>query len=106
MDNEELIKRIGWYEKKYGPYIEKRGQHNWKNLFRKPNVYEYTIFFMMMMSFFLAFAYYIDINNCQETLRKWKPIIEFYQSPPTNQIDFSIDIQGDENMKPIHDSLE
>ncbi len=106
MDNEELIKKITWYEKKYGPYIEKRGEHNWKNLFRKPNFYEYTIFFMMMMSFFLVWAYYHDINSCQETLREWKPIVEFYASPSTNQFDLSIDIQGEENMNFIDDSLE
>lgn len=69
LSQEELEKRIQWYEKRYGPYIEKRGFHNWKNLFRWPNTYEWTILAMLLMSLFIAFAYQSDVKSCQDTLR-------------------------------------
>ncbi len=59
---ERKDKIIKWYEKRYGPYIEKRGIHNWKNLFRKPNIYEIVILFMLVMFFVLIFAYVHDIK--------------------------------------------
>jgi hypothetical protein len=62
----ELKKRLDWYEKKYGPYIEKRGlKDNWKNLFRKPTLLEWTILFMLIMGLFSAWAYQRDIKACQ-----------------------------------------
>ena len=64
MDNQELEKRVEWYEKRYGPYVEKKGLHNWKNLFRKPNLYEIIILVMLLSSFFLLWAYKNDIQSC------------------------------------------
>lgn len=65
---EEYKKKLEWYEKKYGPYIEKRGLHNWRNLFRKPNLLEWTILFMLVMSLFIAWAYQQDTHLCRDTL--------------------------------------
>jgi len=63
MEKEELEKRIKWYENKYGPYIEDRGLHNWKNLFRKPSLYEIVILSMVILSLFMYWAYSVDVNN-------------------------------------------
>lgn len=68
---EELIKRLNWFEKKYGPYIEKRGIHNWRNLFKKPTVQEWTILFMLILMFFLTLAYQRDIALCQEIIKNY-----------------------------------
>ena len=68
---EELIKRLNWFERKYGPYIERRGIHNWRNLFRKPTVNEWTILFMLILSFFLTLAYQRDVALCQEIIKNY-----------------------------------
>lgn len=65
-----LEKRLKYYEDKYGPYIEKRGLQNWRNLFRKPNMLEWTIFFMLVMGLFIAWAYHNDISQCQEVINQ------------------------------------
>ena len=49
LDREELIKRVSWYEKKYGSYVEKRGVGNFKNLFKMPTMNEWIIFFMIII---------------------------------------------------------
>lgn len=66
MDNDELTKRVKWYEKQYGPYIEKRGltKQNVKNLFKWPTLQEWTILVLIMMALFLGWAYKTDINAC------------------------------------------
>jgi hypothetical protein len=78
MDNflsrQELEKRVSWYEKKYGPYIGDRGLKNWKNLFRRPNIYELTILFMLLMSFFIAWAYIHDVSMCREFIKEQENI--------------------------------
>lgn len=66
MDNEELEKRLCWYEKKFGPYIEKRGLHNWKNLFRKPTILEWTIFFLLILALLLGWTYQHDVSIYQK----------------------------------------
>lgn len=66
MDNEELQKRLKWYENKYGYYVEKRGLNNWQNLFRSPNLLEWTILFMLIMVLFISWAYQYDIKECRE----------------------------------------
>lgn len=77
MDNDiELKKRLEWYEKRYGAYIEKRGLGNWRNLFRKPNIYEWTILFMLIMSYFIAWAYSHDVKACHETLNNLDAVCE------------------------------
>lgn len=70
MEDETVILRqkLSWYEKRYGPYIEKRGIHNFQNLFRKPTLMEWTILFMTFMALFIAWAYQTDIAACQETV--------------------------------------
>ena len=60
--------KVAYYEKTYGPVIEKRGLHNWKNLFRKPNIYEWTILVMILMSLFIFWAYKEDVSVCQDFL--------------------------------------
>lgn len=70
LDLEEAKKRLNWYEKKYGPYIERRGLHNFKNLFRMPNLYEWTILFMLFLTLFGAYAYKMDIQTCREFINR------------------------------------
>jgi len=68
LPKEELEKRVNWYSKKYGPYIDKRGLNNWKNLFRKPTLLEWTILVMLLMGIFMAFAYQMDNASCGEVM--------------------------------------
>lgn len=63
LTREDLEKRLEWYQKKFGPYIEKRGTHNFKNLFRKPNIYEWTILAMMILVLGMFFVYSLDVQN-------------------------------------------
>lgn len=70
LSREELEKRLKWYEKKYGVYIEKTGLHNWKNLFKRPTLYECTILFMLLMGLFMGWAYQRDVALCREVLAK------------------------------------
>ena len=79
LSREELTARLKWYENRYGPYITSRGIHNWKNLFRKPNYYEWIILVMLMMSLFIAWAYQHDISACREYMAQETIIIK-----PTN----------------------
>jgi len=57
---------LEWYKKKYGPRIEKRGMHNVKNLFRKPNLNEWLVFFCIVMCLTLTVAYKMDMRACNE----------------------------------------
>jgi len=57
-----------WFKNKYGPYIKKRGLHNWKNLFKKPTLMEWTVLFMIIMALFIAFAYQQDTKLCREAM--------------------------------------
>jgi len=68
MDNKELEKRVKWYERKYGPYIEKRGLNNWKNLFKKPILLEWVILAMIIMAIFMAFAYQSETAQCRDVI--------------------------------------
>ncbi len=68
LTNEEMKRKLDWYTKKYGPYVEKRGLGNWRNLFVIPNNYEWTILFMLVMSLFIAWAYQVDTSACREAL--------------------------------------
>jgi len=67
LSKEELEKRLKWYSKKYGSYVEKKGFHNWKNLFRRPNNYEWTILFMLFIVVIVIPATYNrDFSKCRE----------------------------------------
>lgn len=70
LDLEESKKRLLWYEKKYGPYIEARGLNNFKNLFRKPTLYEWTILFMLILTLLGAYAYNRDISVCHKFIEE------------------------------------
>ncbi len=48
--------------------FEKRGLHNWRNLFRKPTLQDWLIFFMLVMILFLAWAYQRDITVCKSSI--------------------------------------
>jgi len=37
--------------------------HNWKNLFRKPTLYECIILVMLILALFMWWAYSIDTDN-------------------------------------------
>jgi len=95
MNEDELIKRIKWYEKKYGPYITKRGFKNWRNLFRMPNMYEWTILLMIILSIFMAWAYTNDIAQCKETLNNLDVVCVSYCGSQTNQMpDLGLNLSG------------
>lgn len=70
MNEDELKKKLEWYEKNYGPYIEKRGfySENFKNLFKKPRLNDWIVFVMLVLTLLTAFASYHDINTCHNTL--------------------------------------
>jgi hypothetical protein len=67
-DLEEANKRIAWYEKKYGPYIENRGLGNWKNLFKRPSMNDWIVLVLLIMAIGLAFAYQHDTEVCRSYL--------------------------------------
>lgn len=79
MDKKELEKRLIWYEKRYGPYIEKRGLKNWRNLFRKPTISEWTILVMLILAMFMGWAYQIDTAQCRESLSNLDVVCQGYQ---------------------------
>jgi len=83
LTKEELEKRLGWYDKKFGPYIGKRGVHNWKNLFRKPSFTDWVIMFMLVMALFIAWAYQHDIALCQQCLREQEQSFNMTTVPAT-----------------------
>lgn len=64
----KLQHKLDWFEGRHGPYIEKRGLHNWKNLFRKPTLNEWVILAMIIMAMFMGWAYQEDTEGCRETL--------------------------------------
>lgn len=73
----ELLKRTHWYEKRYGPYIEKKGIKNWKNLFRKPTFSEWIILAMLIGLGFVAWAYQRDIAACHEVINQTQFVWNF-----------------------------
>ena len=77
----ELLKRVLWYEKKYPPYIEKKGLHNWKNLFRKPTLYECVILIMLLMALFMWWAYSHDMEVCREIVEEYNAYYPDYTDP-------------------------
>jgi|24BtaG_2_1085350.scaffolds.fasta_scaffold00173_3 hypothetical protein len=68
ISREELEKRLNWYSNRYGPYVSKKGLHNWKNLFRRPTLNEWIILFMIITALFLGGAYRHDVSECREFL--------------------------------------
>lgn len=91
---EQLKKKLEWYEKRY-PYIEKRGVHNWKNLFRKPTISDWLILVMLILVLFTAWAYNKDISICREYVKEnyefWKNFTNgtgVYESEPIQPINY------------------
>ena len=66
--NQSLLRKLKWYEQKYGPYYKTRGIKNWKNLFKKPTTLEWTLFLMIILVLFAAWAYNEDTKQCRDTL--------------------------------------
>jgi len=48
---------------------KERGIHNYKNLFRKPRLYELISLFIILSMFFVSWAYYRDITVLQNALK-------------------------------------
>ena len=71
-DIDELKKKLAMYQDKYGEIYEKRGLHNWKNLFRKPTFNDWSIFFMLVMALFIAWAYQHDIQVCKDYVDRFQ----------------------------------
>lgn len=86
LSNQELITRVQWYEKKYGNYFSSRGLDNFKNLFRKPNSYEWTILFMMLMIFIGAWAYYTETDLARQTLENLPTICSQLEAERANSL--------------------
>lgn len=51
------------------PQFETRGLHNWRNLFRKPNGYEWTIFVMLLLAMLLSYTYNKETAQCRTALQ-------------------------------------
>jgi len=96
LSRDKLMKRAYWYEKKYGPYIEKKGLHNWKNLFRKPTLYECVILIMLLMALFMWWAYSHDMEECKKIVGECNAYLN-----PISYINFtdnySIEIEVEQN---------
>ena len=104
LDQKEMQKRLVWYEKKYGPYIERRGIHNWNHLFRRPTLLEWTILAMLVMSLFIAWAYQADTKMCRETIENLPDIACSYCQSMTHTsesnysgLNFSLNIIKEES---------
>jgi len=67
----KLQTKLKWYEDNYGPYVEKRGLKNWKNLFRKPTMRDLLLLIILAGVLLSAWAYKYDIQTCQETLENF-----------------------------------
>lgn len=93
METEEYEKRLKWYENRYGPYIEKRGIHNWRNLFRKPTLYEWTILFMMFGFIVIGYLYMVETKECKTCLEREQDLFNnltmTFCSSPTQNINFT-----------------
>jgi len=60
----EMKEKLALYEKRYGQiYV---GKSKWKNLFKKPNYYEWTILVLIILALLTAWAYYHDIKTCRD----------------------------------------
>jgi hypothetical protein len=101
MDNElsreEIEKRLSWFSKRYGPYIEKRGLSNWRNLFRRPTISEWMILVMLLLVGFMGWAYQEDVSTCRETLTNLDSIcikyceLEFQNARASEDRIFTVD---------------
>jgi len=73
LSNEQIITKLTkenqWYNKTYGPYIERRGLRNWRNLFRRPNILEWTILVMLLIGIFMGWAYERDVTLCRDYIK-------------------------------------
>lgn len=92
----KLKKINSWYEKNYGPYIERRGLSNWKNFFRKPTLLEWTIFFMILMTLFMGWAYKHDIEACQQALVEFTNQSWNNENIESDSMPILVSIRGDE----------
>lgn len=107
-NEDELQKKLKWYENKYGPYYETRGIKNWKNLFRKPTLMEGTLFILMILMLFGAYAYNLDTKKCRETLKNLPTEVceacrEFQLNKDAYESDGSFDF-GELNMTFVNES--
>lgn len=65
---QSLLRKLKWYEQKYGPYYETKGLKNWKNLFRKPTTIDWIVLALWVLILFMAYAYSFETKQCRETL--------------------------------------
>jgi hypothetical protein len=111
-DINQLKKENEWFRKQYGPYIEKRGMNNWKNLFRKPSLYEWTILFMLIMGLFMGWAYQRDIAVCREYINQQESYYNLtYNLGPnpsllSNLSNFSLTIKEETNEYNLTNSMK
>lgn len=62
------------------PIIKKRGLHNWKNLFRWPNGYEWTILIMLAFVLIIAYSYKHETALCKYTVENFDTLCIQYQT--------------------------
>ena len=84
LTQEELEKRVFWYEQKYGPYIEKRGLHNWKNLFKKPSMSDWITLILIIGAILLGIAYSVDHKTCMMAIDYWNQMHVSFQGYTNN----------------------
>jgi len=51
---------------RFNPKTDKRGLHNWKNLFKKPTTEDIIILLLLLLTFFNSWSYNRDMNACQD----------------------------------------
>ena len=92
MEKNELEKRLIWYENRYGPYIEKRGFHNWKNLLKKPTRSQWLILGMLIILLGMSYVYMYETKACRD----------FVQNIETNSCTICSEFQ---NKQPINNPI-
>lgn len=90
LTTEEMAKRLVWYEQKFGPYIEKRGLQNWRNLFKKPSMNDWITLILIIGAVLLGIAYASDHQTCVMAINYWNqmhaPIPGFVNNLPSLNI--------------------
>jgi hypothetical protein len=52
-----------------GNVPQKRGLHNWRNLFKKPTFQDWIIMFMLIMVVLMGYAYKSETEQCRAVLQ-------------------------------------
>ena len=75
----------------------KRGLHNWRNLFNKPSFQDWMVLFMLIMVLFMVWAYQYDIGACKAMLDECREQCYVVKVNPMNKLnisDFVVEIKN------------